>query len=278
MFEGRNLLIATKHHKEKAIAPVLESRLGVSCMVLPDFDTDLLGTFTGEVERKDDPVTTARKKCHMALDVSGCDLGLASEGSFGPHPSMFFVPADDEILVFVDKRNGLEIVVRELSTQTNFGGAEVSRDSELQEFAAKAKFPSHGLILRRAKDDPAYIIKGIVDWAHLKSEFDYLMGKYGRCFVETDMRALYNPSRMKVIGDAAVKLANRLSTHCPVCDTPGFGVTDLRTGLPCADCHFPTRSVLSYVHTCLKCDCIREQQYPNGILQEDPMYCDVCNP
>ena len=33
--------------------------LGVKCFVAENFDTDLLGTFTGEVERKDDPITTA---------------------------------------------------------------------------------------------------------------------------------------------------------------------------------------------------------------------------
>ena len=54
MFEGRKLLIATKHKKEIVIAPILEKELGVTCFVAPDLDTDELGTFTGEVERRDD--------------------------------------------------------------------------------------------------------------------------------------------------------------------------------------------------------------------------------
>ena len=33
MFKGRNLLIATKHEKEKVIAPILEKELGVKCFV-----------------------------------------------------------------------------------------------------------------------------------------------------------------------------------------------------------------------------------------------------
>jgi hypothetical protein len=33
-FRGRNLLIATKHEKEKAIAPILEKELGVKCFIL----------------------------------------------------------------------------------------------------------------------------------------------------------------------------------------------------------------------------------------------------
>jgi hypothetical protein len=105
MFQDRKLIIATKHEKEKVIAPLLERALGVSCYVDENFDTDMLGTFTGEVERELDPIATARKKCLTAMELSNCDLGVASEGSFGPHPSMFFVNADDEFLIFIDKKN-----------------------------------------------------------------------------------------------------------------------------------------------------------------------------
>jgi hypothetical protein len=41
MFKGRKLLIATKHEKEKVIAPILEKELGVSCFVINDFDVDI---------------------------------------------------------------------------------------------------------------------------------------------------------------------------------------------------------------------------------------------
>jgi hypothetical protein len=90
MFKGRSLVIATKHEKEKVITPLLEEALGVVCFIPEGFDTDTLGTFTGEIERKLDPISTARQKCLMAMKVSNCDLGIASEGSFGPHPSLFF--------------------------------------------------------------------------------------------------------------------------------------------------------------------------------------------
>jgi len=35
------------------------------------------------------------------------------------------------------------------------------------------------------------------------------------------MRAQFNPSRMSVIGELAVRLAEQLATHCPRCNTPG---------------------------------------------------------
>lgn len=90
MFEGRRLLIATQHKKEKIIAPILEKELGVRCFVSSNFDTDALGTFSGEIERSEDPINTVRKKCLMAMQTYDCDLAVASEGSFGPHPSLFF--------------------------------------------------------------------------------------------------------------------------------------------------------------------------------------------
>ena len=44
MFQGRELLIVTKHEKEKVISPILERELGVKCVVTDNFDTDILGT------------------------------------------------------------------------------------------------------------------------------------------------------------------------------------------------------------------------------------------
>ena len=96
MFSGRKLVIATKHKKEQVIAPLLENALGAKCIVPEGFDTDTFGTFSGEKERADDPVITARIKCLKAMELTGATLGVASEGSFGPHPSLFFINADEE--------------------------------------------------------------------------------------------------------------------------------------------------------------------------------------
>jgi hypothetical protein len=153
MFEGRRLIIATKHKKEQVIAPILEETLGVKCFVDTSFDTDMLGTFSGEVEREQDPVSTARLKCLKAMELNNCDLGIASEGSFGSHPSIFFASADDEFLILIDKKNKLEIIARELSTETNFNGLKIESEKELLEFATIAKFPSHGLILKATKTE-----------------------------------------------------------------------------------------------------------------------------
>src|SRR5579875_83219 len=151
MFEGRKLSIATKHKKEEVIAPVLENALGVKCFVPKDLDTDIFGTFSGEVERKNDPVTTARNKCLNAMKLNNCDLAIASEGSFGMHPFVFFTYADEEIVLFMDKKNDLEIVSKELSTDTNFNGQKINTEKQLMDFAERAKFPTHGLICKNSQ-------------------------------------------------------------------------------------------------------------------------------
>ena len=278
MFKNRTLLIATMHEKEKVLAPVFEEALGVTCVVAKDFDTDVLGTFTGEVNREDDPITTLRKKCNLAMEMYTCDLVVGSEGSFGPHPSLYFVHANDELVLLIDKKNNLEIFARELTTDTNFNGAEVSTESQLLEFATKAKFPSHALILRKSKDAYTHISKGITDVEFLKKTFNDLIDNYGIAYVETDMRAMYNPTRMAVIEKAAQKLVDKINSKCSQCSHPGFSITEAKPGLPCNLCRSSTRSTLSYIFTCQKCSFIKEQMYPHNKTMEDPMFCDYCNP
>ena len=277
-FQNRPLIIATKHQKESVIAPILEAQLGVACFTDPTFDTDTLGTFSGEIERLNDPLTTARLKCLKAMERNNCDLGVASEGSFGPHPTLYFASADDELLIFIDKKHKLEIVVRELSTETNFNGAIIHNEKALLEFTKQVKFPSHGIILKKSKSDTEGMIKGISSIPELERAYEFMYQKYSTVYAETDMRAMYNPMRMRVIELAALKLADKIQSLCPGCETPGFGVTDLKKGLPCDLCGSPTQSTLSVIYSCANCDFIKEAFYPNEKRVEDPMYCDFCNP
>lgn len=278
MFENRKLVIATKHEKEKVLAPIFQNGIGVECFIPENFDTDLMGTFTGEISRTEDAVNTLRKKCLQAMEITNCDLGIASEGSFGPHPSIFFIHADEEYLIFIDKKNKLEIIAKELSFKTNFNGSEIKSESELTEFAHLAKFPSHSLIVRKAKDDFQEIIKGVNSFEKLHSSFQFFFTKFGKAYVETDMRALYNPTRMEIIEIAAQKLLKKILCSCPACYTPGFDIIEVLPGLPCLLCSLPTRSARSHIYACKKCDCRREVFYPFHIMEEDPMYCDYCNP
>ena len=278
MFQNRKIIVATKHQKEQVIAPILEKELGVSCFTDETFDTDALGTFTGEVERELDPISTAREKCLRAMKANNCDLGIASEGSFGPHPSMFFISADDEFLIFIDTKNNLEVIVRELSTATNFNGKQIQSQKELMAFAKDSGFPKHGLILRKSKNENTDIQKGITDVKILKKSFEQLYAKYNYVYAETDMRAMHNPTRMNVIEQATQKLVQKIKSTCPECQIPGFGITDAKNGLVCSLCGSPTNSTLSYIYVCQHCKFTKEEMYPNKKTTEDPTYCDYCNP
>ncbi len=278
LFQNRQLVIGTKHAKEKVMAPLLERSLGVTCFVAENLNTDILGTFTGEIERLNVPITTLRNKCLLAMEQHNCDLGIASEGSFGSHPSIFFAPANEELVMLIDRKNDLEITARELSTQTNFKGREITSETDLIEFAHSVLFPSHALILRQAKSGNARIIKGITDWQHLINSYNALITEFGTAYAETDMRAMHNPSRMQVIAEATKKLIAKIQSCCPGCHTPGFGIKGINPGLPCSRCGSPTQSTLSHIYSCIKCNYTTEKKFPHKKTTEEPTYCQECNP
>ena len=278
LFNNRTLLIASMHGKEKAIAPLMEKALGVQCIVPDVYDTDQFGTFTGEVERTLSPVETLRKKCLDAMELYNMDLAIANEGSFGAHPALYFVPADEELMIMIDRKNDLEIIVKHISTNTNFAGQAVSTWEDLASFAQKVGFPEHSLILRKEKDAKEAIFKNIKDEQALKKYFNQLFQEHGKAFVETDMRAMNNPTRMQVIKETTEKLIKTIQSTCPNCNCPGFTIKEYKEGLPCEWCNRPTKSIQSVLYECKKCAHQKEEWYPKKKQKEDPQYCDYCNP
>jgi hypothetical protein len=277
-FSGRKIIIATMHRKEEVIAPRLASELGLIPFTDTSFDTDIFGTFTGEVERVKDPLSTLRDKCNQALERSDCDLVIGSEGSFGPHPYLYFSAADDELLLFIDKKNNLEIVERELTTSTNFNSMYVDNLSDLLDFAKRALFPSHHLIISGQNDERSYLQKGIHEQSVLIDCFNECMTHFGGATVETDMRAMCNPTRMQNIALATEKLIRKIKSHCPNCSTPGYSISLTIPGLPCHSCMKPTRSTLYHRYGCSKCGHHDDRYFPYDKEFEDPSHCDFCNP
>jgi hypothetical protein len=275
---GEQFSIATMHQKERVIAPLFFEAWGAVGHVPEMLNTDLLGTFTGEVERDGDMLSVARRKCLMAMDLLNLDVGLASEGSFGPHPEWGYMPANWECVLFIDRKNGLEIQESILSAETNFAGKYVNSQADLMAFACQAAFPSHALILRNSRDKSEVIVKGLTDEQALCNHFQSIFDQYKTVFVETDMRAMYNPTRMNKIAQCTQKLIEKMKSQCSVCHTPGFGVAEAIAGLPCRQCATPTRSLLAYVYACEHCGCRQEKMYPHNKKYEDPMHCDSCNP
>jgi hypothetical protein len=277
-FKNKTLVIATMHQKEQVIAPILASKLGVNCIVDTTINTDLFGTFSGEKERLNSVLDTLRAKCKHALKATNAELAIASEGSFGSHPYSFFSSVNEEFLMFIDPKNKLEIVEKVLSLETNLNGAYVTSENELLEFALRCKFPSHGLIIKDHDKNYQFIQKGICSKKDLLKQYRKCMITYGFVYVETDMRAMYNPTRMTIIQRATQKLVDKITTSCTVCGTPGFGIVDVVEGLPCEYCNAPTKSILYQIYQCSSCSHTKKMIYPSGNFFEDPMYSDTCNP
>lgn len=278
IFANRELVIAGIHGKEAVIAPLLENEFGVLCFTNKKFNTDALGTFTGDIPRDLSPLDTLRQKCIKVMEWSGCTLGVASEGTFGPHPQIGLIPADTELVMLIDTENNLEITARFISTSTNLASCETNDFDELKKFALNAGFPSHALILRPDENDYTNMKKGIRDWMTLLSEFHRIEMQYGKVYAETDMRAMMNPTRMEVIQSATHELIKKLKSTCPECSMPGYAVCDHKPGLQCSDCGFPTRTPLLHIYKCDCCGHTEEKMYPHNKTGEDPMYCDHCNP
>jgi formate dehydrogenase maturation protein FdhE len=96
--------------------------------------------------------------------------------------------------------------------------------------------------------------------------------------IETDMRAMYNPTRMKTIEKATHSLIKKLNQLCPDCSCPGFEVVEKRRGLPCALCNLPTAMTRAVIYQCKKCDFSKEELFPDGLEKADPAQCMYCNP
>lgn len=277
LLHNRAIAIATMHSKETVIATLLEKSFQLSCSV-PELNTDFLGTFSGEIKRVDSPLDAARKKCNIAMELTGFDLAIASEGSFGAHPTIPFVHANEELVLLIDRTNNLEIFATELTTDTNFSGCLVTSIEEAVAFSKKAQFPSHGLIIRDQENSSKLLFKGIQDSESFETIISDMLRNQGQAWIETDMRALYNPTRMKAIERATIQLVEKLESQCPSCSTPGFWITERIAGLPCSLCYQPTNSTLAHQYVCSACNFAEEKKYPREIQFENPIFCDVCNP
>jgi aspartokinase len=281
-FCDRQLVIATMHHKEQVIAPLVESQLGVTTLIPSQFNTDQFGTFTRDIKRKGTQIEAARHKILKALELTGKTLGIASEGSFSPHPVFPLIASNREIVLLVDLEYNLDVIGQEISTDTNYNHCNVKTVEEALEFAEKTGFPEHGLVVMVNSDcvDSSLIYKGITQKQALIEAVETTLkqSKNGQIHIETDMRAMFNPSRMKVIGKATQNLINLLHQECPQCQFPGFDVFKRESGLPCGLCGFPTDLILSEIYHCRNCNYQEEKRFPQGNQQADPTYCQYCNP
>ncbi len=278
-FCDRIAVIATMHRKEFAIAPILQASLGVRVTVAQDFDSDLFGTFTRDIERPANQVETAKLKAEKALELVAADLAIASEGSFFPHP-MLGIPYNREIVLLLDQKHNFTVYGEFLSADTNFRHREISSYEQAYDFALKVGFPDHAIVLMQDAKTSAKesIYKGITSEDLLKESVHELLKQSPLIHIETDMRSLYNPTRMSNIAKATEDLVRKLQQFCPNCNFVDFDVMDKIKGLPCELCGLPTQVTRAHVYRCDRCQFQQEVLFPDEVQTADPMYCSYCNP
>ena len=277
-YAGRRIALLTQHGKEGVIAPVLDVALGCRVERVGGYDTDQLGTFTRDIPRAGTQIEAARRKARIGMELLGLPLGLASEGSFGADPMVGMFPWNVEFLIFIDDKQGLEIAGRAYG-KASHAHVLTGDWTAAEAFARQAEFPAHHLVVRPDGENDPRLRKGIAAWTKLEAAFAWAQAQSasGQVFLETDLRAHANPTRMEVIRRAAGDLVARLRSPCPACGAPGFWLVERVAGLPCGDCGAPTREIRAEVQGCVTC-AHRETRERTEPPYADPGRCDYCNP
>lgn len=268
----RRVALGTMHGKEAVIAPHF-ARIGIT-VERAAIDTDRFGTFSGEVARNGTMMDAARSKARAAAEVTGLPVGLASEGAYGPHPLIPFLPIGQELLLWLDTQTGQEVVETTVDERPSYDQQIVSSAADADAFLARTGFPAHAMIVQTAQAT-APVAKGIVDRATFDKAVARALAQSGHACLQIDMRAHMNPRRMAVIGELAARLADRLYIPCPVCDAPGFGRLRSIAGLICRDCETETGLIAADVNGCTAC---RHEVVLHRAGFADPAHCPNCNP
>lgn len=267
--------LLTKHHKLPLIAPAL-AQAGVQVELTDSFDTDSLGTFSGEVPRTLSPLDCVKTKARLASQITGLSFGIGSEGSFGGGPVPGLLNWDHELLCWYDSSRDHYIIASASGpvplSDLDTDQLTLLREHLLQHDAAQGWIISHS----------AGVIKGLVGFhavfealeqAKLLKSATQLSQ---RLRLSPDLRAHFCPSRQQYIQQAAAQLAQRLQALCPTCQRPDFWRKELQLGLPCSACSYPTERVKYYLKKCECCGYTEQELAPEA--SADPAYCPLCNP
>lgn len=277
-FINEKILLITKHKKEKVIQPLMEKEIGCKIICDNKIDTDQFGTFVRDIPRVLSQTDAAKAKIVAGLKGSNYRIGIASEGSFGPHP-YYPVPWNHEIVLLYDIESGLEVKGIYDGPDTNFAHKYTSNYDEAVTFAKRIGFPEHHLILRPDDEYSLEIYKDIDSWEKLDSIFSLCKEKSSGevVFMETDMRAHGNPTRMANILKATLDLIEKLKVKCPCCGAPGFLLVENIPGLKCELCGSKTKLIERSIYSCYRCKNRLEKKRVD-IEKAPATYCDYCNP
>ena len=261
-----SVFFCTKHQKGKLVAEPLR-QLGYHVEECQDFDTDTLGTFSGEKPRTLTPNEAALYKAKQATMLTESRYGLGSEGSFGGGPYPGFVNWNHELLCWYDSQTD-QAFYAFAEGPTSLEPVTIENESDVT--ALSLTFANQRWLLQ-VEDK---VLKGLDSSAILVAQDQYRLSF--PFDVMPDLRAMYCPERQLMIRNAASDLARRLTSTCPQCDAPNFVVKQVEKGLACSVCHTPTSQIKTEISVCDHCHfTCKDARIENT---GNPTYCPVCNP
>ncbi len=266
------------HAKERAIAPPFRRVIGAAVVVAPDLDTDLLGTFSGEVARPDALVETSLLKAEMVFRTLDVDCGMANEGSYGPIERLPLNPAGVEIMAFIDRKRGIRLIETLVTHRTIWRLMRFKAGDPDRLLALKGMgFPQYGVFVG-CNSDMSAPVKGLETVGEVIAAMDREARRSddGRAVLYSDMRAHRNPMRMKVLRALSWQVARRLSRLCPKCQAPGFGSIGSRRGLPCEGCGSPTHYIDFEIDGCSACGHAAARPRKDGRRTAPKLSCKAC--
>jgi hypothetical protein len=277
-YRNERIALATIHAKDLAVAPPFRRVLGAEIVVADAVDTDLLGTFSGEIPRPAPLVETCLRKAEMAFASVDVDCAVASEGSYGPIERLPLVPGGVEIMAFVDRKRGIRLVETMVTHRTNwrlyrFRAGDPAVPAALREIG----FPEYGAFVMRNSDyNEAHKDLRTVEQAIAAVNREAARSDDGLALMISDMRAHRNPVRMQILRALAWRLAKRLQRLCPACEAPGFGPIESRRGLACEACGEPTHWIDFEVDGCMACGHATARPRKDGRLNAPRSACRAC--
>ena len=270
---GAPVGFATIHGKDLVVGAVLAG-IGLRVVAVP-FDTDSLGTFSGEVERTASPIEVVRTKATAGAAAVG-RLGLGSEGTFAPDP-VLPLTLDTEIVGILDADSGVLVVGRATAPAPWAVTATFTDEpgDELDRLLGRAGFPDQRMMVTSSGVDGVSATKDLSDPDDVRRAVSERLRSGVRATVASDLRADRSPGRRRVVESAAVDLVTRLSAVCGACGSAGVGPEDVERGLRCEWCDAPTDQVAVRILRCPACSADRRVLVDHPA---DPAHCSNCNP
>lgn len=268
--------LVTKHNKVEYVSPILTDTFNWQLNGYEQFDTDMLGTFSGESERTLTALECAVYKAEKALKLSNDDIGLGSEGSFNPDP-YGMVTINQELLACVHREKGvlaIGLATRPVNVRT---WTLSNTDNGVLEEIINS-LPAHQALIIRSIDLHEDVYKGLMSREQIEDAFSALSQNKTLSNIEVcyDLRAMHCPERQVTIKLAAENLVERLRSSCPQCGEVDFFPEQRVPGLPCETCHLPTQMTKAYKSTCKHCNF--ESETPIEQSHAETVNCGFCNP